>query len=300
MPADYGKSAVYRGLSVNEIVAKYEAAPDERRGQRLTQKTIKRHFSALSTLWDSLISEGRIEENIFRGFKFGNTKRANEQRDMWTEVELRRLFSTPVWRGCLSEGRRTTPGKLIIRDEKFWLPIIAVFSGLRQEEICQLHIEDIAQEDGIHYFDINNRPPRQLKNRSAVRRVPIHDELIRIGLLQYIRQMKNAETARIFPNLKPGGADGRLGHGYTKWFTRYRRDTKVYRPKLDFHSFRHTATTLLQRAEVPVPIIDELTGHVSVGETARYTKGFGLKKLHESINKIAIEVDLQRLYSSTT
>lgn len=296
LPADYGKAAIYRDLSVDEIIAKYKARPAAGRGALLSQKTVKRHFSALSTLWDSLITKGRQKENIFRGFKFGNSKRPNEQREMWAEADLQRLFATPLWRGCRSEGRRTTPGKLIIRDEKFWLPLIAVFSGLRQEEICQLHVEDIREEDGIRYFDINSRPPRQLKNRSAVRRVPIHDELVRLGLLDHIECMKRAHEERIFPNLKPGGADGRLGHGYTKWFTRYRRDAKVYRPKLDFHSFRHTATTLLQRAEVSVPLVDELTGHAGVGETARYTKGLGLKKLHEAVNKISIGVDLQHLY----
>ena len=297
LPADYGKAAIYRDLSVSQIIAKYETLPGPAQQARLSQKTIKRHFSALSTLWDSLIIEGRLKDNIFRGFKFGNTKRANEQRDMWTEEELRRLFATPLWQGCASEGRRTLPGEQIIRDEKFWLPLIAVFSGLRQEEICQLHVEDIREEDGIRYFDINNKPPRQLKNRSAVRRVPIHDELIRLGLLGYIEAMKKAHEERIFPNLKPGGSDGRLGHSYTKWFTRYRRDVKIYRPKLDFHSFRHSATTLMQRAEVSVPLIDELTGHVGSGETARYTKGLGLKKLHEAINKISIGVELHHLHT---
>lgn len=296
LPADYSKASVYRSLSVSEIISKYEASPAAKRGALLSQKTIKRHFSALSTLWDALKNEERVKDNIFRGFKFGNAKRANEQRDMWTEADLRRLFTTPLWQGCRSEGRRTTPGELIIRDEKFWLPLVAVFSGLRQEEICQMRIEDIREEDGIHYFDINSRPPRGLKNKNAVRRVPIHDELIRLGLLDHVEEVKKAREERVFPNLKPGGADNRFGHGYTKWFTRYRRETNVYRPKLDFHSFRHTATTLLQRAEVSVPLVDELTGHAGVGETARYTKGLGLKKLHEAINKISIGVDLRHLY----
>jgi integrase len=103
----------------------------------------------------------------------------------------------------------------------------------------------------------------------------------------YIEQMRKAGERRVFPQLKPGGADGRLGHGFTKWFTRYRRETNVYRPKLDFHSFRHSATTFLQRAEVPVPIIDELVGHTGTGETARYTKGLGLAKLQLPENRIS-------------
>lgn len=110
------------------------------------------------------------------------------------------LFATPVWRGCKSEWSRSTPGTLIIRDERFWLPLIAVFSALRQEEICQLELDDIRQEGGIWYFDINNRPPRQLKNRSAVRFVPVHDELIRLGLMIYIENCGKLEQAAFFHN----------------------------------------------------------------------------------------------------
>ena len=296
LPANYGKAGAYRGLSLDAIIETVSGTIANKT-PALTQKTVKRHFSALSTLWGALISEGRRTENIFTGFKFGNSKRANEQRDMWTEDELRALFSTPVWRGCKSAWHCSAPGLLLIRDDKFWIPLIAIFSGLRQEEICQLHIQDVRQEDGIWYFDINNRPPRQLKNRSAVRRVPIHDELIRISLLDYYQNMRQTGEERIFPQLKPGGANGRLGHGFTKWFIRYRRETKVYRPRLDFHSFRHSATTFLQRAEVPVPIIDELVGHTGTGETARYTKGLGLAKLHSAINKLSIGVNLTALHS---
>jgi hypothetical protein len=59
-------------------------------------------------------------------------------------------------------------------------------------------------------FDINMKPPRRLKNKSAVRLVPIHRELLRLGFLQYVAQRQSAGDERIFPNLEPGGADGRL------------------------------------------------------------------------------------------
>jgi hypothetical protein len=62
---------------------------------------------------------------------------------MWQRGDLVRLFKTPVWTGCKSAHRRSVAGPEIIRDEKFWLPLIAVFSGARQEEICQLHVTDV-------------------------------------------------------------------------------------------------------------------------------------------------------------
>ena len=184
---------------------------------------------------------------------------------------------------------------LIIRDERFWLPVIAVFSGMRQEEICQLHVEDVREAEGIWYFDLNDRPPRTLKNESASRFVPIHRELIRLGLLEDVERCRQHGEERLFPRLQPGGADGRLGHAFSKWFTRYRRDVGLYRPGLDFHSFRHTATTLMHQAGVERAVIDHVTGHATPGETSRYTKGSRLGQLMDAIERIELGFDVAAL-----
>lgn len=294
LPADYGKASRYLGKTPDEILAL--DAEGGSTGDRLSIRTVKRHFSALSALWDEAIPLGDAADKIFSGFKFPQQQRAQDQRPMWTRADLGRLFKTPVWAGCKSKGRRSTPGTQIIRDEKFWLPLIAIFSGARQEEICQLHAEDIRQEEGVWVFDINARPPRKLKNRSAVRLVPIHGELIRIGFLRYVHEQREAGNARIFPNLHPGGADHRLGHGFTKWFTRYRRDVKLYEMGKDFHSFRHSATTFLHQGGASDSVVDRLTGHTTPGETARYTKSTDIAQLKAAIELIDTGLDLSALY----
>lgn len=295
MPYDYGKAALYRDLSPAEVIARYETLPPEKRSSRLTQKTIKRHFSAMSKLWSEAIASGDVPENIFTGFKFANTKRASDQRDMWDADELKALFSSPIWTGCANERQRGTKGDQIIRDEKFWVPLITLFSGMRLEEICQLQTDDIREEDGIAYFDLNDRPPRQLKNKNAVRKVPIHSELIHLGFLRYAESFGKRSYA-LFPQLKPGGADNKFGHAFSKWFTRYRQQISVYRKNLDFHSLRHTATTCMHQADVNTMVIDHLTGHSTAGETARYTKGSALSQLAEAVEKIRPPLDFSRLY----
>lgn len=294
MPFDYGKAAIYRDLDPAEVIARYEALPKEKRSPLLTQKTIKRHFSAMSKLWSEAISGGDVSANIFSGFKFANAKRASDQRDMWDADELKTLFSSPIWAGCANERQRSAKGDQIIRDEKFWVPLITLFSGMRLEEICQLQTDDIREEDGIAYFDLNDRPPRQLKNKNAVRKVPIHSELIRVGFLRYVESFGKRSHA-LFPHLKPGGADNKFGHAFSKWFTRYRQQIGVYRKNLDFHSLRHTATTFMHRADVNTMVIDHLTGHSTTGETARYTKGSALSQLAVAVETIRPPLDLRHL-----
>jgi integrase len=68
------------------------------------------------------------------------------------------------------------------------------------------------------------------------------------------------------------------------------------RPGLDFHSFRHTATTLMHQAGIEHAVLDHLTGHVTPGETSRYTKGSILPQLARAIESIRINVDFSALY----
>lgn len=292
LPANYGKAAEYRRVSAAQVVERSKSLDI----QRLSPRTVQRHFAALASLWASVIEHGRADTNIFADWKFAASKRARDQRQMWEKDELDALFSSPVWAGCQSANRRSKPGSVILRDEKFWLPLIAVFSGMRQEEICQLRLTDVRQVESIWIFDLNMRTGQQLKNANAIRQVPVHAELIRIGFLTYADEQRKAGKDLLFPNLQPGGADDRLGHNYSKWFSRYRRETGLFVPGRDFHSFRHSATTFMSRASVQHTVIDAVTGHATAGETARYDKGLTVSNLKEAIDTIEIGVDLSRLY----
>lgn len=294
LPASYGKSARYRHMSATDIIAESSSKDLA----RLTPRTVQRHLAALSALWAKAIERNEAPTNIFAGFKFSGSKKPQDQRAMWSEDDLTKLFNTPVWKGCHSKDRRSKAGNIIIRDEKFWLPLVALYSGMRQEEICQLHVEDVRVESDVWVFDINAKAPRQLKNTNAVRLVPIHEELKRMGFLDYVSEQRGAKERLVFSQLTPGGADMRLGHNFTKWFTRYRRDVGLYASGLDFHSLRHSATTFMQWGQVPAQIIDKLTGHATTGETARYTKNFQVKQLSDGINAISPKIDLSKLYKN--
>ena len=292
LPADYGKAAEYRGKTAAQIVE----ASREQAGKRLSPRTIQRHFAALSALWDRAVEHEQASANIFSDWKFAASKRARDQRQMWNSEDLAALFASPLWAGCQSAHRRSKTGKIIIRDEKFWLPLIAVYSGMRQEEICQLRLNDVRQVEDVWVFDLNPRTGQQLKNSNAVRLVPIHDELIRLGLLAYADEQRRANKSLLFAELQPGGADDRLGHNYSKWFSRYRQDVGLFVPGRDFHSFRHSATTFMKRAGISDSVIDEVTGHATAGETARYNKGLTVANLKTAIDAIDIGVDLSRLH----
>jgi len=255
---------------------------------RLTMKTMKRHFSALGPLFKYLIERGQYEgANPSYGFTFPKRGRQNQKRQMWEGEKLRRLFASPVWTGCLSESRRAASGSLVLKDDKYWLPLMALYHGNRLEEFAQLMRSDVRIEDDIHYFDINDEGDKHIKNAQSKRRVPIHPALIEAGFLDYVAEIASSPADPLFPQLPPGGADGKRGPTFTRWWTNYRRAVGLYERGLDYHSFRHGVTTKLFAANISEAIIDELTGHEGTG-TSRvvYKKDMPLRTLHEAICKI--------------
>jgi integrase len=284
LPSLYSKGKERSQLSLAEIVERTKHAEHP----RLTMKTIKRHFSALGRLFSYLKRRGEYDgENPAHGFEFPDKRRAREKRGMWEGETLTKLFASPVWTGCASSVRRSKPGPLIIKDEKFWLPILGLFHGNRLEEFAQLRRKDVQCSGGTWFLDINDEDDKQVKNEQSKRRVPIHPRVQQLGFLEYVESTSPSANDQVFPNLRPGGADKKLGFTFTKWWSRYRQDVGLYKKGLDYHSFRHGVTTKLTAAGIPLEVRNELLGHEGKSTDERvYQKGLPLSVLAEAIEKV--------------
>jgi integrase len=299
LPTTYRKSPKDREKPLKAIIAEADATG----APRIGEKTVKRHFWAVSRFFAFLTETGRLPsdvDNPGRGFSFNTKGSARRQRDMWTGNELRTLFASPVWNGC-HPYFRSRPGDRVIRDSLFWLPLLGLYHGNRLEEFAQLRRSDIGQANGIWYLDITDEDGRQLKNEQSRRWVPLHPELIRIGFLDYVAETAKHPRDQVFPDLNPGGKDRKLGYYFSKKFSAYREAVGVRRRGLDYHAFRHGVTTKLYEADVNEGWIDLLTGHESGGESRRrYLKGIPLTQLRAAIERVTWpEVDLSHLYQRT-
>jgi integrase len=282
LPALYAKDKRWRSMTVAEIVVASAALPD---AERLTLKTVKRHFSALSPLFEHLKQRGHYtEENPARGFDFPSKGRRREERDMWQGDELRTLFASPVWTGS-HHHFRSKPGAHVIRDARYWLPLLGLYHGNRLEEFAQLRRSDLGQDGGIWFLRITDEGEGlQLKNEQSRRDVPLHPAIIALGFLDYA---KGLTGERMFPDLQPGGPDNKLGYYFTKWFSAYRGSIGLRRKGLDYHSFRHGVTTKLYASGVGDAVVDLLTGHDAASESrGRYLKALPLGVLAEAIGKV--------------
>ena len=179
----------------------------------------------------------------------------------------------------------------------FWVPLIGLFTGARAGEIIQLYVDDVREEDGIVYFDINrDGEDKRLKNNSSIRKIPVHKTLMDMGLSQLVRLRRGRKEHRLFPDL-PLGADGYYSSPFSKLYKRFLESVGVKRDKVTFHSFRHCFEDACRNSGVPLEVMNALQGHSQPGMAGRYGSGYSLKVLARELAKVQYEgLDLSHLY----
>jgi integrase len=102
---------------------------------------------------------------------------------------------------------------------------------------------------------------QRLKNESSARSVPIHSELIRLGLLDYVAERAKMSDPRapLWLGFEPP-VDQKT-KAWSKWFGRYLGEHVVDHPSKTFHSFRHTFKRACREAGISEEIHHALTGH---------------------------------------
>tara|TARA_R110002095_G_scaffold196512_2_gene175416 strand:- start:2933 stop:4528 length:1596 start_codon:yes stop_codon:yes gene_type:complete len=294
IPNDWGRSIKSRDLTILQIVKNNEGKNQD----TLALNTLKRHHRALSKFFSHLLNEGVYEgSNPASGYKFERDSSKRNKRQEWSVANLEILFASPNWQGSKSRSHRSKAGSVITKDEKYWLPLLALYHGNRLEEFAQLRKSDIQSEADVPFFHIHGAGGRQIKNAQSERRVPIHPTMVKLGFLDYVDRVVTEPEKSIFPALRPGGADTKYGFAFSKWFSRYRRKIGVFEKGVDYHSFRHGFITQLLNKGVSKELVEALVGHDSGQSmtTSVYHKGFSLEILAEAIAKLEWP-DVEKLF----
>lgn len=238
--------------------------------QGYAPKTCKNHF----TNFQSLLRFAHLEleaiaQNPWQGLCIKVPKTVT--RRPWRDDELRTLFSQPLFQKYeLPEGSRGGGAAA------YWIPLLGLFTGARIGELAQLRTSDITQVDGIPVINITDAGDGQKLKTSASRRsIPIHSELIRLGLLDYVSDVRGRNTPpsgnvhpdSLWPEL--GTCTERQSNQISSWFSSYRKKIGLRDLYPDFHCFRHTVRTKMARARIPEQIMDAITGHETGGSTGR-------------------------------
>lgn len=284
----------YKGRSLNEIA---EIAEQENLS-RMAYNTRAGYIRMMGRLFDWLRQEQYIQTDPSEGLDAQGVKGANEEaRDPFSLDQLKAIFNAPLYTGCVDDERGFSKiGDKVPRRGRFWLPLISLYSGLRMGEILQLSPSDVRISDkSTPYFHIHK--DMALKNPNAVREVPVHPDLVRMGLLKYVEEKNIDKQERLFDEV-PIGSDGYISSTFSKRFNTFLSSTDAKTSTTAFHSFRHNFRDALREAGIAEEKAEVLGGWSRGGKASRsYGKGHSADALYADVCKVRYEgLDLGHLY----
>jgi len=235
--------------------------PAEEKVKPLATSSTRLLLARLSSVMAFTVDSGLLETNpvtasrIHKRLGSGKPKRRLDDNRGYTWGELVTLFSHSEFQQLRNaEGR---PGNAV-----YWIPLIAAYTGGRREELAQLYVEDIHQHEGGSWFIriIDDQPDKSVKTDSSRREIPVHPDLIALGLLTLVQD--RTPGTRIFPQLVKV-SDGFAGIVSKSWRPVTQR-CGVYQPgRNPLHAFRHSFKTLAREHGIPKEVSDWITGHAS-------------------------------------
>ena len=120
-------------------------------------------------------------------------KRGGKKRHPWAIDELNRMFAAPIFTGCRSSQNWKQPGNVVLRESaKYWVPLIALFSGLRLGEIIQMQVADVKTMEGVEYFDVT---PLAFEDEDEEAYDPSEDKSLKTGI-QPARRPDSQDASR--------------------------------------------------------------------------------------------------------
>lgn len=288
LPANLSRVAKYRGKSIMEVLSMGDPPQSESNASKKMER--------ISTMFEWALQEKRkwgIDANPFAGF--GQAKDSGTPRRPFTHDELRALLTHKSFQ---TRHFRTT--------YSYWLIPLALFTGAREGELCQLDVKDFVEVDGIPCIDINDIDAsevvdegghkKRVKNKNAKRLVPIHPELVRPGLLRYVKQLRERGQVHFFNELSRGRRDG-PAHAASNWFQRFRESVGITgKQEAVFHSFRHLFITQILDSGVSPHMLAPIVGHEAQLITGQvyWNKRDATKRL-PTVENFVIDKDLLSL-----
>ena len=219
-----------------------------------------------------------------------NSEKLGERRDPFAALTI------PGAKGAESSRKEISPERLkeIFRDPPrledipaaagghaaYWVPILALYTGARKEELCGLLMDEVQVERGNVTLLMRDNRLRKLKNKNSRRDVPIHKDVVALGFIEYIEAVREAGADRLFPGLVNS-------ESVAEWFIEHIRSRiGTSGIKQDLHSFRHGFKTACRNAEMLTEMHDFLTGHAQPGVGAKYGSPAGQKTVRRVLNRV--------------
>jgi integrase len=264
------------------------------------------YLSDLASFLNWATREEILDRNPSRGLRLPDEMAKRDKRHPFSPAQLKAIFNSPLYTGCLDGDRGyAVPGSHLPRNARFWVPLLALHSGMRLSEICQLDVSDVRVIEGIVCIVITRdslvgSKDKRLKTGASERVLPVHPKLVDLGLLAYAELQGRAGHSKLFHEINPG-RNGVRAVAFSKWFTQFLGSCGAKQDRTCFHSFRHCYRDELRVARIDQDISMALGGWTTGIPTSskasdNYGRGHRIDMLRDAVSRLVFaDVDLSHL-----
>ena len=282
LPLNRTKSQKYRDLTIKEVM---ELNLPQKETQ--TPQNINKRLSKLSVFGNWGVRQGLLLTNPFSGMKFLVKKQPN-RRQPFTTDDLKKILKPETYLNWTINFEH--PYKIHKVNNKlpyYWVFLLGIFSGMRTNEMCQLRLSDLKKVDKIWFMFVEDSENTKVKTESSIRKIPLHPQLIELGFIDYVGNLRKKKKTRVFWELREDrdGFASKVSRHYNEKFLPaigvWKKHTKV------LYCTRHTFINKLYSARVDENVIKNLVGHEKEFTMKHYGGDpFTPERLLEEISKV--------------
>ena len=256
LPPNRKKSQKYRDLTIKQVM---ELNLSQKETQ--TPQNINKRLSKLSVFGNWGVRQGLLLTNPFSGMKFLVKKQPN-RRQPFTTDDLKKILKPETYLNWTINFEH--PYKIHKVNNKlpyYWVFLLGIFSGMRTNEMCQLRCSDIRKEKNIWFMFVEDSENTKVKTESSIRKVPLHPQLVELGFIDYVGNLRKKKKTRVFWELREDrdGFASKVSRHYNEKFLPaigvWEKHKKV------LYCTRHTFINKLYSEKVDENVIKTLVGH---------------------------------------
>ena len=231
--------------------------------RKLAPSTTNKMLQTCAWVFDKLSGESGISRNPFGEIPI--MANSYESREVFTDDEIEKILNST---------------------DNFAAPMcrVALFTGLREGDICTLRWDDILwNKDVIR---------RKMNKTSKIVEIPIID---RAYLEQLFANRKSDEY--VFPEQReiyaenPAGIPYRIGKFLKSLGIEKNRKSEARTRQIsskDFHSLRHTFAVKCAENDIPIHVVQHVLGHTNPRITEIYTAHYNRKFAKQAMNRFKL------------
>lgn len=276
-----------KSLNLREVIALENV-------KRIGEKTINGYLITISSFMEWCILNEYIARNPAVSLSLDITTSPRDERAEYSDAEIERaIFLLASMPKAGKNGAKNI--------DHMWIILLAAYDAMRENEICQLMIDDIICHKGIPCVVARKEPElgQHTKTSNSTRMIPIHPDIIKLGFLDFVNErrarrdnqtnlpaneVERIRNQQIFQSMTYNVTQKLFTKNFKNFFKdfkieiiagkKYKSDFEMkYDQTKTFHSFRHSCISKMNnRCKIPY-VIKYLDGHSMSGETdRRYTK----------------------------